>query len=451
MFHSQRKLDSLQILLGKIAYMTQTNFLTLQSLNFFSGSATNQVIVVTGAGRGIGREIALAFAWLGARIVIAEISDQGLETERLIREGGGKATFIRTDVSDPAQVAQLAKQTQELVGSVDILVNNAILCPVASVLEMAVALWDKVMAVNLRGTFLTCKAFLPALLSKNKGVIINMVSTDAMTHLSAYIASKQGLVGFSQSLAAEIGESDVHVIAFAPGFIDTPGLRGAAEGLAPHLNLTTEQFMNLSLHPAYPGSMPVEDAAAATIFLALKASKEYHGELTNGYDILEQAGYLSSTTTPPSEVSLILPPSLVTISFEKAAQAGLQLEKVITETEEEFGKMPVFIRPLARSGFKNKSGQSIQEWIRTIHGLSELLILAAKGDPSSTGSLNTNSAQWLSQLTHLEDYYRGVPAETARFTKDTEFLKEIEKKTAERIETIQEIKTVFTNRTEPGK
>ncbi len=184
-----------------------------------------RVAVVTGAGRGIGREVARAFAWLGAAVIIAERSDTGIETEKTIRAEGGKAHFLRTDVADPASIAQLFRGATALFGTPDILVNNAMLCPVVSVLEMTVEQWDQVMAVNLRGMFLTTRTFLPGMISKKRGTIINMISAEAMPYLSAYITSKQGMQAFSQSLAAEVGEeAGIRVVALAPGLVDTPAI-----------------------------------------------------------------------------------------------------------------------------------------------------------------------------------------------------------------------------------
>jgi NAD(P)-dependent dehydrogenase (short-subunit alcohol dehydrogenase family) len=214
------------------------------------GTLAGQTVVVTSSGRGIGREVAFAFAWLGASVVVAEISDEGLETERLIAEAGRDALFVRTDVSGEAEVCRLRRTTQETFGPVSILVNNAIVWSVASVLDMDVAAWDRVMAVNLRGTFLTCKAFLPDMLARKHGTIVNMVSAEAMPYLSAYIASKQGIAAFSQSLAAEVGDAGVRVIPLAIGMVDTPSIRSVAQELAPHLGLSPGEFLRISLHPA---------------------------------------------------------------------------------------------------------------------------------------------------------------------------------------------------------
>jgi NAD(P)-dependent dehydrogenase (short-subunit alcohol dehydrogenase family) len=209
---------------------------------------SGQVAVVTGAGRGIGREAACALAWLGAPVVIAELDeDHGLETSRTISVQGGEALLVRTDVSDPGSVAALAQEANAAFGPVNILVNNAIYLRHAPVVEMSLEDWDRTLAVNLRGAFLTCREFLPAMLAKKAGVIVNMISAEAMPGLSAYIASKQGITGFSQSLALEVHGAGVAVVAFAPGMVDTPGLRSVAGGLAPALGMSAEQFLGFSL------------------------------------------------------------------------------------------------------------------------------------------------------------------------------------------------------------
>lgn len=148
----------------------------LNKLGLAESEFRDTVVVVTGAGRGIGLQTARAFALLGGKVVIAEISKDGKQAEEQIRAEGGKALYVQTDVSDSASVTRLAQATRKQFGPVDILVNNAIRCPVATVAEMDENLWDQVIAVNLRGTFLTCKAFIPDMLAHKSGIIINMVS-----------------------------------------------------------------------------------------------------------------------------------------------------------------------------------------------------------------------------------------------------------------------------------
>lgn len=417
--------------------------LLLKQLQMPAGALAGKTAIVTGAGGGIGREAARALAILGAQVVIAELKDSGSETEQRIRAEGGIALFVPVDVADSGSVERLVQRTEAAFGPAEILINNAILCPVASVLEMDVALWDRVMAVNLRGTFLTCKATLPGMLARRGGTIINMISTDALPHLSAYIASKQGIAAFSQSLAGEVGENGVRVVAFAPGFVDTPGLRSAAHGLAPAFNLSEEEFMRLPMHPAYSNAaMPAEHAGAATAYLVAKLAGEYHGEQVTGYTVLERAGFLPSggeverraSTAPAPAASPgddILPQAL------ERARAMLA---VLKETENEFEALPVFVRPLARSGFKRKSGQSLSDWRYDLERLESRLCSLQAGEQGASAALVTETARLQELLSKIIVYYREVPDETGRFTRDADLLRGVHELSERRTQLILDLK-----------
>ncbi len=407
----------------------------LQQLGLSPNEFSGQVVVVTGGGRGIGLETVKAFARLGARVAIAELADSGKAAEEAVRRSGGEALFLCTDVSDPASVAALEQQVETRFGPADILINNAIYIPLGSVVEMDVVEWDRTLAVNLRGTFLTCKAFLPAMLARRRGTIINMVSMDAMPGLAAYIASKQGIAGLSQTLAVEVAGQGVNVIPFAPGMVDTPGIRSVADGLAPRLGLTREQFLGLSLHSAYEGLMPAEDAAAATVYLAARLAAELHGLVVNGYEVLERAGFLKKPDLPPIEVQI--PASIGEAEAASgrlaAAVAGSQeLKAILEQTEAEFGKLPLFIRPLARGGFKSKAGQSLADWARQVDHFVELASTAPAGG-NLVPELKAAAAQLAAGIPRLAEYFRGVPAETARFTRDKSFMEEVARLTGERL------------------
>lgn len=380
-----------------------------------------RVAVVTGAGRGIGKAVAEAFAALGAAVVIAELSEEGGDAAREILEAGGQALFVHTDVSDPQSVADMVKCARSEFGPVDILVNNAIFLPVAPVLALELEDWDRALAVNLRGAFLTTKVSLPGMLERGRGVIINMVSTEAMPALSAYVASKQGLSAFSRSLAAEVSGSGVHVVAFAPGFVDTPGLRETARGLAPEIGMGEDEFLSLPMHASYTGgAMPPEHAGAATAYLAAELAEEYHGEEVDGYTVLERAGLISSM-----EIALDAGSGLPADEGRAGlADATRRVADMVSETESEFSKLPVFVRPLARAGFRRKSGMSVPDWQNALERL-------ARGEPAEPDIT--------SQLEKLALYFAEVPAETARFTNDERMLAEVRAISEQRVAAVQQL------------
>ncbi len=418
--------------------------LAAATLDLAPGCLDGQVVVITGAGRGIGREMARAFAHWGAGVVIAELSDQGVEVEQIIRSEGRQALFVRTDVSDVESVAALAQATHAAFGSVDVLINNAILSPVASVLEMDVTLWDQVMAVNLRGAFLTCKTFLPDMLERGQGTILNLISTDAMPAISAYITSKQGLVGFSGSLAAEVGQQGVRVIAFGPGMVDTPGIRGVAEsGLPEKLGFSREQFLSMSLHPAFAGLMPADYAAAAAVYLTACAAGDYHGETVDGYTLLERAGLIQATSLPEMPAAPTAGTEPGAASLKEIQALCRELEAVLKTTEQEFNQFPLFARPMARSGFKRKAGQSVQDWQHSLERFSKLMERVIAGDTAAQAQLQAERTTLAGRLEQLASYFDAVPTETARFTRDQELLRNVSRIMAERVALVRKLRTAL--------
>lgn len=416
----------------EISIMTKTTAEILQQLNLPPGLLAGKTAVITGAGRGIGREIAHAFGWLGANVMLADISDTGYKCEQEISEAGGSAKWIYTDVSNEDSVKNLINECESMFGAVDFLINNAIYITTASVEEMETKIWDQVISVNLRGTFLTCKYALPMMQRRGTGTIINMVSTDAMPYLSAYMASKGGITSFTQSLAAEVSGKGISVIALAPGFVRTPGMQSISEGLAPHLGMSSDEFLNLSLHPAYAGAMPAEDAGAATAYLAVRMAPDYHGEVVTGYTVLERAGYLKvGQNAGASEVEV----EAVEISKNADLMDLLvQLAAILKEIDEEFNKLPIFVRPLARKGFAGKAGASTLDWQRAI-------VQAAEQGQIGNLIAGKNSMEMLQKL---EKYIREVPQETARFTSDEKVLGEIRQITQQRLAVMHEIMGIIT-------
>ncbi|MBI4356256.1 MAG: 3-oxoacyl-[acyl-carrier-protein] reductase [Candidatus Omnitrophica bacterium] len=185
----------------------------------------DQVAVITGGARGIGKEIALRFAGEGARVVLYDLNPAQLEpTVAELRALGSQAEGLPVNVTDPAQVDDAVQKTLDKCGHIDILINNAGITKDGLLLRMDVAAWDAVINVNLRGTFLCTKAVSRLMLKQKRGRIVNIASIIGLIGNAGqanYAASKAGIIGLTKSVARELASRAITCNAIAPGFIQT--------------------------------------------------------------------------------------------------------------------------------------------------------------------------------------------------------------------------------------
>lgn len=191
----------------------------------FGSGLKNKVVIITGAGRGIGKATALLLAENQAKVVIVSRTEKEiLQVANQIEEMGKETLPIPADVSDQEEVRQIIEKTLNRFGRIDVLINNAGIGLCKSVIDTTPEDWDKVMAVNLKGIFLGSKAVLPIMLKQGAGIIINISSGAGRTGypgLAAYCASKFGVLGFTESLAQEVAPQGVKVFAVCPGATNT--------------------------------------------------------------------------------------------------------------------------------------------------------------------------------------------------------------------------------------
>lgn len=210
------------------------------------GALADMVVVVTGAGRGIGRATALRCAGEGARLVLAGRSEHDLRTVGdEIRAEGGEACVAIADVTDVASTDGLAQQALAAYGQVDVLVaNSGIAGPTAPLWEVSAQEWDQTQAVNVRGVFLSCRAVLPHMIERGAGSIVvvgSMSGKRPLVNRSAYTTSKMALVGLIRTLAMEVGPYGVRVNLVSPGPVDGPRLEAVLGDQARKAGLTAEE------------------------------------------------------------------------------------------------------------------------------------------------------------------------------------------------------------------
>jgi len=239
-------------------------------------SVADKVVVITGAGQGIGRVFAKSFASDGARVVIAERNvEKANDVAREIAAGNGHATVVATDVADPDSVAALGARVDQEFGRADVLINNA---AIFSTLEMRpfeqipLAEWEQVLRVNVTGPFLCARALLPLMRRNKWGRIINMASgavTLGRPNYLHYIASKSALAGMTHSMARELGPDGITVNAVLPGATFTE---------IPRKTVTPEQKDRIIATQCVPRPQIPDDLVGIVLFLASDASAFMTGQ-----------------------------------------------------------------------------------------------------------------------------------------------------------------------------
>lgn len=240
-------------------------------------SLNGKVAVITGAGSGMGRSMAIRLAEDDAKIAIWDINGEGAEeTARMVRDAGGTAIAIQADCSDPAAIKAAAAQTRKELGKILILINNAGIAPFNQFLDIDQALLEKVLKVNFVGPFLITQECIPDMIEAKWGRIVNITSSSVQSGSelqSHYTSSKGALLGFTKCIAVAFGQHGITCNMIPPGSIDTPMLRGA------------EIMQKPGTVEAYGAALPVrrigqgEDIAAAAAFL-----------------VSEEAGYMTGQT-----------------------------------------------------------------------------------------------------------------------------------------------------------
>jgi NAD(P)-dependent dehydrogenase (short-subunit alcohol dehydrogenase family) len=229
-----------------------------------------KVSIITGAGSGLGKEMALLFAREGSSVVIAELQEEaGRNVARQIKEEGGEALVFKTDITQASEVEKMVEETLKAYGRIDVLINNAGINPSRTpVHETSEEAWDATLAVNLKGAYLCSKYVLPVMMKQNGGSIIHIssiVGAMGCSDRAAYAASKGGMIGLGRSMAVDYAPYGIRVNTLNPGFVETELTRIYFDKLREQDPQKLDRI--IGHHPLGRLGKP-EDVAYAALFLA---------------------------------------------------------------------------------------------------------------------------------------------------------------------------------------
>lgn len=249
------------------------------------GELAGRGVVVTGASRagGIGLAVARALSGAGAAVVVAARTREALETVATeLRAAGGQAWAVACDVTDPASVEALARAAEHHLEHVDILVNNAGVSHSAPLQRTTLADWNRILTVNATGAFLCTQAFLPGMVERRWGRVVNIASVAGLSggkYITAYSASKHAVVGLTRSVAAEAAGTGVTVNAVCPGYVDTDMTRESVARIAAKTKMSPEAALRAALETTGQRRLISPEAVAqAVLQLCENAGGETSGE-----------------------------------------------------------------------------------------------------------------------------------------------------------------------------
>src|SRR5437773_817184 len=275
--------------------------------------------VVTGGGRGIGMAVARALAGAGAAVVVVARTRNGIEAVATeLRAAGRQAWAVPGDVTDPATVAALARAAETRLKHVDILVNNAGVAHSAPLAKLTLEDWNRVLTVNATGTFLCTQAFLPGMLERRWGRVVNIASVAGLRggkYIAAYSAAKHAVVGFTRSLAAEVAGSGVTVNAVCPGYVDTDMTRESVARIATKTGRSPPDALRAAPAagggPEHVGRMTVYVTDRQSYLASLKPLGEVHrrfmGRHYPAMTLVEVRALADTRATVEIEATAVLP------------------------------------------------------------------------------------------------------------------------------------------------
>jgi NAD(P)-dependent dehydrogenase (short-subunit alcohol dehydrogenase family) len=377
----------------------------ISSGKFTSKTLQGRVVVVTGAGRGIGLEAARSLCWLGAKVVIVEIDPiTGKASESHINKefGANSALFVQTDVGDEKSIAQMAKIAINKYDKVDIVLNNATIFPMGAVVDVPIEKWDSSYRVNFRGVVLLARAFLPAMIKRKQGVFV-CVSSVGDAFMSAYESFKAAQVHLANTLSTELENTGVYSFTIGPGIVKTPGAEKGIAEVAKLMGKTSEDIfaMNKS-HILTP------EAAGAGFAASIAMAERYQGQEISSIQVLMDAGLDTGENKPAANA-----PQLSKKDVSELLPLCRKAYKDLSDQNKGFQERSLFEKQWVMRDFRKTAGLPVEEWLGKLEELSKKL------ESGKMDAINLTVP-----LSRLSGYYRHMEAMAKGYEKDPIKLKE---------------------------
>ena len=361
-----------------------------------------EVVLVTGAGGGIGYEAARALLWLGANVVIAEINHfNGRTAERKLEEEFGKerVLFVRTDVGEEDSVKNLYNLSMIAFGKVDAVINNATIAVLGNVVNVPIEEWDRSYHVNLRGPVLMAKTFLPDMIQRNHGIFA-CVSSTGTAFLGGYETFKAAQVHLANTLDAELEGTNVIAYTIGPGLVPTETASKAVAKLAPQMGMSVEQFFEMN-----KGAVLSAEEAGAGFAASIVFAEKFRGQEISSIQALKAADINFGSSAVGDEST--------SINTEKRKSAQALCEAVIVtlrEQSDSWQSRSLFERQWVIRDFKKTAGMPVEEWLVSLERLDKNL----SGDGAITSL----------PLDKLAGYYEHLAELAKGYEKDAQKLEE---------------------------
>ncbi len=382
--------------------------------NFDKNILKDEVIIVTGAGRGIGFESARGLLSLGAKVILAEIDEKnGKKAYNELEEvfGSKNLLFIKTDVGNEKDIIKLEKEAIKVFEKVDVIVNNATIVSgiMGAVKDKPIQAWDQSYRVNLRGPVLLARKFLPGMIARKHGVFICVSSSGAAPYMGPYEVFKTAQVELANTLAIELENSGVFVFTIGPGIVPTPGFLDGGGQVAKYLNITTEELLEMN-----KAHELTAEAAGAGFTAAVVLASKYHGQETSSIQILRSIGVLLTEESQQKKdlsTSISLRASKL-IENQDISHLYRKVLQTFIEQSEGWKSRNLFERQWISRDFKKTTQLSINDILTTLKNFEKNIT-----NPEATHN-------FIEILRKLFKYYEHQQLLLKDFEKDPNKLKE---------------------------